>query len=61
MKKSGTIMIKSVCEGDQKKLFRIMDSLLIRGKSTSLPQYEHSANLVDSFSNYFVGKVETIM
>jgi hypothetical protein len=48
------------CEGDQKKLFGIVDDLLKRGKPTSLPQHESLSDLVESFSDFFMGKVETI-
>jgi hypothetical protein len=48
------------CEGDQKKLFSIVDNLLHRKKLTSLPEHDRLANFVDSFSDFFIGKIENI-
>jgi hypothetical protein len=50
----------SDCEGDQKKLFSIVDDLLNRGKPTSLPQHDSLSDLVETFSDFFTGKIETI-
>ena len=42
------------CEGDQKKLFEIVDSLLGRGKCKSLPPYEDALSLAEAFSEFFI-------
>ncbi len=48
------------CDGDQKKLFNIVDNLLNRKKPTALPQHNDLKSLVETFSDFFVGKIETI-
>ena len=40
------------CEGDQKKLFEIVDSLLGRGKCKSLPPYEDALSLAEALVNF---------
>ena len=48
------------CEGDQKKLFSIVDSLLNRKKPTSLPQHDNLSYLVECCSDFLMRKSETI-
>ena len=48
------------CSGDQKKLFSIVDKLLNKGKSTALPEHDNLKTLVNEFSDFFQGKIETI-
>ena len=47
------------CEGDQKKLFNIIDSLLHRKLQTQLPSGS-ICDIVKSFQKYFVSKIVTI-
>ena len=48
------------CEGDQKKLFSIIDKLLNRGSSSKLPQHDNPEDLVNEFSDFFDNKIKTI-
>jgi len=48
------------CEGDQKKLFAIVDSLLGRGKSNSLPSNQSPLSLAESFNEFFINKITAI-
>ena len=48
------------CEGDQRKLFQIVDKLLGRGKTTSLPTASSSLALAESFNSFFISKIATI-
>ena len=48
------------CEGDQKKLFEIVDSLLGRGKCKSLPPNEDAFSLAEAFSEFFITKIQKI-
>ena len=48
------------CEGDQKKLFKIVDSLLGRGKSTKLPTSSSSFELAEKFNSFFSVKIYKI-
>ena len=46
------------CEGDQKKLSEIVDSLLGRGKCKSLPPYEDALSLAEAFREFFITKIQ---
>ena len=48
------------CEGDQKKLFQIVNNLLGRGKSTELPEFSSPHILANIFNEYFVTKITDI-
>jgi exonuclease III len=48
------------CEGDQKKLFSIVDKLLNKNQPSAMPQHDSVESLVNSFSDFFQGKIETI-
>ena len=48
------------CEGDQKKLFNIVDSLLGRGKSTELPHSASPIDLAEAFNDFFITKIAKI-
>ena len=48
------------CEGDQKKLFNVVDKLLHKSKSTALPQHDNLETLANKFSDFFQDKIETI-
>ena len=48
------------CEGDQKKLFSIVDSLLGRDKSEILPSLTNPLSLANTFNNFFVSKIAKI-
>ena len=50
----------SDCEGDQKKLFGIVNKLIGKGKSNILPDHNNLDSLVNSFAEFFQGKIETI-
>ena len=48
------------CEGDQKQLFSLVNNLLGKGKSSALPTHDNLGDLVNSFSDFFQGKIEVI-
>ena len=48
------------CEGDQKKLFNIVDSLLGRTKSTALPHSDSPIRLAEAFADFFITKIAKI-
>ena len=50
----------SDCAGDQKKLFKIVDSLLGRAKPNSLPTASSSFLLADEFNQFFALKISKI-
>ena len=65
-----TILIKTVkseyyvkqieeCEGDQEKLFKLVDKLLGRGQLTSLPQHSDPKSVAEIF-DFFIFKIATI-
>ena len=45
------------CQGDQKSLFNIVNSLLGRGKPTDLPRLQSPAALAEAFKEFFVNKI----
>ncbi|XP_046642630.1 uncharacterized protein LOC124327678 [Daphnia pulicaria] len=48
------------CSGDQKKLYKIVDSWLGRSKERSLPTHQSSAKLANAFSSFYSDKVDAI-
>ena len=48
------------CEGDQKSLFNIVNSLQGRGKPTELPRLQSKAVLSEGFNGFFASKIVTI-
>ena len=48
------------CEGNQQKLFKIVDKLLSRGKSTSLPQYSDPKSKAQIYDGFFISKIAAI-
>ena len=48
------------CNGDQKKLFQVVDSLLARGKSSSLPSFTCPLTLAEAFNDFFISKISDI-
>ena len=54
-----TYLIKKIgdCENDQKKLFKIVDKLLGRGKSSSLPNHNSMESLVQIFNEFFITEI----
>ena len=48
------------CGGDQNQLFRIVNSLLGRGKQAIYPKHTDSSSLASVFNNYFVTKIADI-
>ena len=45
------------CESDQGKLFQIVDKLLGREKSSSLPEYATPSAMGGTFNEFFVAKI----
>ena len=50
----------SDCNGDQKKLFKIIDPLLGRNKTTVLPEYSDPATLAFTINTFFIDKIDKI-
>ena len=50
----------SVCGGDQKQLFGIVNSILGRGRQIVYPQHMDSFTLASLFNNYFITKIVDI-
>ena len=48
------------CDNDQNKLFKIVDKLLGRGKSSSLPDHKSIEALVQIFNEFFITKIANI-
>ena len=48
------------CEGDQKKLFSLIQSLLGSKKNTVLPEYTSSFTLASTINMFFIDKISTI-
>jgi hypothetical protein len=48
------------CQGDQKALFHLVNKLLHKGKSCALPQHDSLSELVSTFCDYFVSKIQVI-
>ena len=50
----------SDCNGDQKKLFKIVDPLHRRNKTTVLPEYSDPATLASTINTFFIDKIDKI-
>ena len=48
------------CNGDQKKIFKIVDKLLGRGKQTVLPDIPNPLELAKTFNGFFLEKISKI-
>ena len=48
------------CEGDQKKLFSLIHSLLGSKRNTVLPEYTSSFTLASTINMFFIDKISTI-
>ena len=46
--------------GDQKKLFKIVDTLLGRNKQTTLPKYDSPLTMASVMNNFFIDKIYNI-
>jgi hypothetical protein len=57
-----TYFIKQIedCNNDQRKLFKIVDKLLGRGKPSILPEYSVASVLAEIFNEFFVSKISNI-
>ena len=57
-----TYFIKQIeeCDKDQRKLFKIVDKLLGRGKPTILPEYSVANVLAQTFNEFFISKISNI-
>ena len=50
----------SDCNGDQKKLFKIVDTLLGRNKHTTLPKYDSPLTMASVMNNFCIDKIDNI-
>ena len=50
----------SDCNGDQKKLFKIVDTLLGRNKEATLPKYNSPLSMVSVMNTFFIDKIDNI-
>ena len=50
----------SDCNGDQKKLFKIVDTLLGRTKEATLPKYDSPLTMACAVNIFFIDKIDTI-
>ena len=48
------------CNGDQKKLFKVIDSLLGRKKQQVLPEYSCALSLASVINTFFLDKISMI-
>lgn len=48
------------CEGDQKKLYKVVNSLLGREKPKMLPSASSDGDLAEQFNSFFTSKIDTI-
>ena len=48
------------CNGDQRKLFKLVNSLLGRSKQVVLPPHDDPASLSATFNHYFMTKIDAI-
>ena len=61
--KSKSIILQkkiSDCNGDQKKLFKIVDTLLGRNKEATLPKYDSPLTMASVRNTFFIGKIDNI-
>ena len=50
----------SDCNGDQKKLFKIVDTLLGRNKEATLPKYDSPLTMASVMNTFFIDKIDNI-
>ena len=50
----------SDCNDDQKKLFKIVDTLLGRNKHTTLPKYDSPLTMASVMNNFLIDKIDNI-
>ena len=50
----------SDCNGDQKKLFKIVDTLLGRNKEATLPKYDPPLTMASVMNTFFIDKIDNI-
>ena len=50
----------SDCNGDQEKLFKIVDPLLERNKTTVVPEYSDPATLASTINTFFIDIIDNI-
>jgi hypothetical protein len=48
------------CDGDQKKLFQVVDQLMHQKQAPTLPSYSSAVQLAETLSEYFVSKIVKI-
>ena len=48
------------CEGDQKKLYAVLNTLMGKGACTSIPSYISGADLASEFASFFDSKISRI-
>ena len=61
--KSKSIILQkkiSDCNGDQKKLFKIVDTLLGRNKEATLPKYDSPLTMASAMNTFFIDKIDNI-
>ena len=61
-KSKSVILQKKIsdCNGDQKILFKIVDTLLGRNKQTTLPKYDSFLNMASVMKKNFIDKIDNI-
>ena len=50
----------SDCNGDQKKLFKIVDTLLGRNKEATLPKYDSPLTMASVMNTFFIDNIDNI-
>ena len=50
----------SDCNGDQKKLFKIVDTLLGGNKGATLPKYDSPLTMASLMNTFFIDKIDNI-
>ena len=50
----------SDCNGDHKKIIKIVDTLLGRNKQTTLPKYDSPLTMATVMNNFFIDKIDNI-
>ena len=50
----------SDCNGDQKKLFKIVDTLLRWNKKATLPKYDSPLTMASVINTFFIAKIDNI-
>ena len=59
--KSKSVILKiSDCNGDQKKLFKMVDTLLGLNKEAMLPKYDSPLTMASVMNTFFIDKIDNI-